>query len=1050
MSPDLLNRPDSEEDGLSAPDQKPYDNEFEAMLKRGQLGEDPEEKLGSTNPEDSSSAPSATDDDLPSNHPSRSKSPEELNAAEQQGSSAPIDSPAQTEASNLGKSGFFNTDADSEASIPQRIKAKVTRKRAIVGGGGIAAAITTVGLFSFLQGPLQFIHLAQTLERLHLSFPVDFGDDRSSRVIVSAVRGNQARGRLGYTGNFVADKWEKRMLEKTGVRSLYDKTTGRLVGYEIMDEKKAAASGLLDEAEKNGVKTVDSMPNVKTAGKVAQPPDLGKNRSLDLRDEKYRKRRVINKLASKATGTNRIVSEVGSRLLKKRGGVVFHPLNRVKKFGDDLLLERRRIRESRDKGLETGEPPEPITPTEGDATPGEGGLPGEGTPGIPGETPEVLSPFEEVVAKIKDIAGKATVPLAVVATVCTVKQFSGSIDNQQIENEKQLVRLAMGAITVGSQVMTNQDLDMVTLSALSQDFYDPGTKTSWLQDPRLEKEMGKDATSADPLADNDPSNAKEKPLLFQIVEQFPTSISVPIPGIPDLDACVIIDVPAEAINQIPGASQVTDFAQGIIDSILDGVFHKTSEQFIQMAIDYFAGGAVDLAARGAKRGALLNVGARKAANEQFISNGGRELTPAEADEAKTVVAQSQAEEFAHASSYQKYLNPYDDRSVISQFIDQAPTDKREVLNNIAKLPSMFASMSANLFTGGRASAKASASDYAFPLYGYSEAERDDPAYADPYENEDTLLDTLKTVHDAEEACAANARKAHQNPYPQCEKGYSSLKELNTGDSDFTSGDGDGDGGVGSDFVANGQKCFGMQIKDTVIDPTKNSLELIYGESPAQKDIPSDCGTIQNQVFIRYRFYLADSVSVLSAACYEGEKDSCQQVGLGDQGTSTSAPTTGDARGQDTSGQSCSVGTDGGIGITPVDNIKIRLCVVDGITVNVAIEKNVDAAVKGAATAGLTLGAESAYRSYTEQIALRKQNCGDSDFDIYQKPAGQCSPPTAIPGTSLHEWGLAVDFTCNGSTMSAHGTCFEWLENNQAAHQLKNLPSEPWHWSSTGN
>ena len=91
-----------------------------------------------------------------------------------------------------------------------------------------------------------------------------------------------------------------------------------------------------------------------------------------------------------------------------------------------------------------------------------------------------------------------------------------------------------------------------------------------------------------------------------------------------------------------------------------------------------------------------------------------------------------------------------------------------------------------------------------------------------------------------------------------------------------------------------------------------------------------------------------------------------------------------------------------------------------------------------------------YRDPSEQVALRKANCGTSDYAIYQMPSGSCSPPTAIPGTSQHELGLAIDFTCNGGgSLSSSSPCFTWLKSNAAGYGLYNLPSEPWHWSNDG-
>jgi hypothetical protein len=156
-----------------------------------------------------------------------------------------------------------------------------------------------------------------------------------------------------------------------------------------------------------------------------------------------------------------------------------------------------------------------------------------------------------------------------------------------------------------------------------------------------------------------------------------------------------------------------------------------------------------------------------------------------------------------------------------------------------------------------------------------------------------------------------------------------------------------------------------------------------------------------------------------------------------------------AKGVDTSAQQCKIGTDAGVGETPQEGVKIRLCNVGGIKVNVSIENNVRAILDGAKSAGITLGGGS-YRSYQQQISLRRSHCGTSQYAIYEMPSKQCSPPTARPGNSMHEWGLAVDFAQDGKTISKGSSAFKWLQDNQATHKLINLPSEAWHWSTTGN
>jgi hypothetical protein len=90
---------------------------------------------------------------------------------------------------------------------------------------------------------------------------------------------------------------------------------------------------------------------------------------------------------------------------------------------------------------------------------------------------------------------------------------------------------------------------------------------------------------------------------------------------------------------------------------------------------------------------------------------------------------------------------------------------------------------------------------------------------------------------------------------------------------------------------------------------------------------------------------------------------------------------------------------------------------------------------------------SAFRSYADQQALRVKNCADP----INTPVNQCTPPTAMPGTSLHEAGLAIDFTCDGAIIqTTDNKCYVWLQNNASAHGLYNLAGEPWHWSTTGH
>lgn len=148
---------------------------------------------------------------------------------------------------------------------------------------------------------------------------------------------------------------------------------------------------------------------------------------------------------------------------------------------------------------------------------------------------------------------------------------------------------------------------------------------------------------------------------------------------------------------------------------------------------------------------------------------------------------------------------------------------------------------------------------------------------------------------------------------------------------------------------------------------------------------------------------------------------------------------------------CPVGIDAGVqdGYYKGTLVKIRTCTVPSgtgtVTVNARIAKNVADLYAAAKAQGVVMGG-GGFRTMAGQIAARKNNhCPD----IYNAPSSSCSPPTAPPGWSNHQMGLAIDFNTGGGTISGSSAGFNWLKANAAQYGLKNLPSESWHWSVDG-
>ena len=89
-----------------------------------------------------------------------------------------------------------------------------------------------------------------------------------------------------------------------------------------------------------------------------------------------------------------------------------------------------------------------------------------------------------------------------------------------------------------------------------------------------------------------------------------------------------------------------------------------------------------------------------------------------------------------------------------------------------------------------------------------------------------------------------------------------------------------------------------------------------------------------------------------------------------------------------------------------------------------------------------------WRSHQRQIELRTENgCPD----IYESPSDKCTTPTARPGSSNHQDGLALDFYCSSGTVSKSncGGAYNWLKCYAADYGFINLKTatidEPWHW-----
>lgn len=150
--------------------------------------------------------------------------------------------------------------------------------------------------------------------------------------------------------------------------------------------------------------------------------------------------------------------------------------------------------------------------------------------------------------------------------------------------------------------------------------------------------------------------------------------------------------------------------------------------------------------------------------------------------------------------------------------------------------------------------------------------------------------------------------------------------------------------------------------------------------------------------------------------------------------------------------------------SPVGICKVGLKKVGSFIVCGTYASQFEQLINAAKTAGYTLTG-GACRSQSAQIELRKKNCGGNTTDASAK----CDPPTALPGKSNHESGVAVDFVCNGKLINWQTnqnapdyhknmginpetkSCYDWLLTNAPKYEFKyNFYKENWHWSYNGD
>ena len=760
---------------------------------------------------------------------------------------------------NDKENGLYKSDGESSSSKAGGVAASAlgpfakaksmlsNRKRIVIASlvttilGVIAGAI--IALFGILQGPFQFIHMAELLKQFHISRMDFFTGSRSAKAKLYYSTGQGERGRLGAVRNSYANVWERR-LNQSGLRSVYQSSPPyKFVGYQVTDPDRAR--NFLRTMERDGIRTTTrSTSGVRHSGGGISGANM---QFVDLSTEQRKRAKSVQRTAVRSTGKHKVSSFMGTRVLSIRGATNFRPFrNLTMRTQENYTAYRERNVDQKTREVESGRRDGP------------------------------RSRRSQFLSQIRNFFGRYGSGALTVAMVgCTYNAFSDAVDDTIDENQEIFVRAGVDAVSRGSQVQAGHSINEQELGIYADQFYDEATETSWLNDPGVQHELGLEPTGTDYIGEARGVAGSGEGR----IQPLRSVLNVVLGNFVISGACRGIEIVTAPIQPI-----TEKFGEAILAGLLRAGLDV--EQWIENAILWVAGGAVDAFAKGSAFGGTANVGAAMAMNDQFISTGAVELTDDEAqdfrDAARNEYTVMMLED---ASLYDRYLNPAFTQSLVSQAYLRSVASGATINSTVAKIPTSFFSIISsmqNLLFRNTFAQNNYSYDYGFSFYGFPLSDIEDNRFSDPYINEQRLEDMLDATFDREQECAEARRAEGLPPYPECEFDYSSLYELNRGDSDFTPDDGNTDRSVGSDYVVNGIDCFGVELLD-------NGVIRMHGGVKKYNEIPDECREERKEVWLRYRFHIADMMNAHSEACFEGRASSCEQIGMPTNIASSTSP-----------------------------------------------------------------------------------------------------------------------------------------------------------------
>lgn len=896
-----------------------------------------------------------------------------------------------------------NPDQDSDTSTitqpnRRRRKVQITRRRVIIGGStGLIIGVSMAGI-SVIQGPLEFIHISQLLNRFHFLSQQDAEDNRVVKIVRYLHDPTKPQNtRLGIVGNAIANKIETDMREKLGIEPKYNKASGRFEGYVVDREhprfKDKKTSQIKDILASAGVdRSWFDTPNTPDGRQeIRINPEKNLTRVRDSL-KAYRTELKFNRYLLGTMGYSAKAAYAGSRIEKIRAGWEFRPIRKLDakiqasaveagKKGIDKLKKQFYSDQAKAESGDLSKPQTRASPgeqTNADGTTNQSGQ--DSASQVSAQANDTvdagssLDPTDE--ATTKQFTTKTAAKLAAggsfaaAGVACVMKGIDENISQNRDTKVMQPMRVKGGkAISLGSQAQSNSDISLLQLG-FYKDFLDKkddkgSVVSTWDQAQSIQAELG------------NPNSGTDLPKEGRVFNKgTPFDFVDGIPGIKTF---------CSVLSSTPG--QIFGIITGPLNYLVSSEILK---QGIPALAGWLSGAPISPLAAGADYGNYINYGAKLLANDQYAAAGGVPLGSSDVLALKNTQNQLDKTDFGHKSLAYKIFNVYDSRTIAASFIDSQGN------TNFLQKGKMFASSFADIFTSLiklpasllTTSVKAAASqtyDYhGVKTIGFTAGELTDKTYEDPFDN----------------ACRVVGCP---------EKGYTGI--LN-------------DPAKADKYISLASKCFGAEISNDGTNwsiDTKTKAVNMYDKAYPDGDCKS-----KNTDWVRIRFWLLDSVTAEGLDCYLSSTDtsdaSCQNVGF------------------DSGGNSNTQSNDRGNAQISGDSQKLakKILASDKITIGTNPKSSLEAAAKGQLSPAGVDRCGDQHQPVEIDSTLLAFIYDLSQFDTFTINSLTTGEHVC---TSNHYKGKAVDFGCDLDTAIADRIGKKY----GISHNYESCSADPPHW-----